>query len=156
MDQRTIILVVTLLTLVIVGMLGFAYLKNGEISVPVATEEVDFDPYAYITRVDVKHFYSNGTHTFGGEFEMPTPCDLIDPRTLVSGYAPESVRLDFNVINSTNNCPAEITRQRFLIQANAAPDAIVSATFMGREIIVNLIPAAEGEKPSDFQLMIKG
>jgi hypothetical protein len=156
MDRRSIILVVTLFVLIIVGMFAFAYLKRAEVEpvAPVVVEKVD--PYAYITRVDAKHFYIDGTHTFAGEFEMPTACDLVEAKTQVTGSQPESVVLDFNVVNTAETCAAAITKQRFLMQANAAPDAVVTATFMGRTIEVNLIPAAAGETPNNFQLFIKG
>lgn len=156
MDQRSIVLVVILFVLVIAGMFGFAYLKRGEVNAPapVAVEKVD--PYAYITRVDAKHFYIDGTHTFAGEFEMPSPCDLVEAKTQVSGLAPESVVLEFNVINTAEACAAVMTKQRFLMQANAAPDAVVTASFMGRTIDLNLIPAGPDETPNNFQLFIKG
>ena len=54
-------------------------------------------------------------------------------------------------------CAQVMTTQRFMTQPiTASAEATVTATFMGRQIELNLIPAAEGETPEEFELFIKG
>ncbi len=158
MDKKTIVLIVTLFVLLIAGMFTFAYLKRTEVTplpTPVPEEEVSI-PYADITRIDAKHYFDDGTHTFVGEILMPTPCDLIEVEALVMESFPEQVRLDFTVINNAQTCAQVITAQRFMATAQASDQATISATFMGRPVELNLIPALPEESPADFELFIKG
>jgi hypothetical protein len=158
MDRRTIILIVTVFVLIIIGMFTFTSLMKEEAEVKVAPEVVveEVVPYPNITRIDAKHYFSEGLHTFVGEIEMPTPCDLIEANSVVRESFPEQIQLNFTVINNAETCAQVITAQRFLIEAKASESATVSAMFMGRPVELNLIPALPGESPADFELFIKG
>ncbi len=157
MDKRSIILVVSLFVLIIAGMFTFAYIKSTEIvetPTPVV-EEVEV-PYANVTRITAKHFFEDGVHTFVGELELPTPCDLLEANALVMESFPEQILLDFTVINNAEMCAQVITTQRFMVEASASEEATTAARFMGRTVELNLVPAAEGETPEEFELFIKG
>jgi len=159
MDKRTMILVVTLFSLIVVGMFVFAYLKRAElVQAPVAEAPIDEEVVMYpgITRIDAKHFIIDGVHTFAGEVVMPTPCDLVEVDAVVRESFPEQINLAFSVINNSEMCAQVLTTQRFMTSVNASPEAVVSATFMGRAIELNLIPALDGESPAEFELFIKG
>lgn len=157
MDKRSIILVVSVFVLIVVGMFMYAYLKRTEIAEPVVVvpkEEVL--PYSNITRIDAKHFYIDGVHTFAGQVELPTPCDLLEVGSTVAESYPEQVTLNFTVINNSAACAQVITAQRFKVSASASAEASVQAMFMGRKVELNLIPAAAGETPEEFEVFIKG
>lgn len=158
MDKRTIILVISLFILIIAGMFTFAYLKRSEITQqpPVVIVEEEVVPYADITRIDAKHYFIDGVHTFVGEIQMPTPCDLLEVDTVVMESYPEQIKLNFSVVNNSETCAQVLTAQRFKTSATASEAATVSATFMGRAVELNLIPAAAGETPEEFELFIKG
>lgn len=159
MNKKTIILIVTLFVLLVVGMFIFAYLKKIELTetstavVPATDSEV---LYPDITSVTAKHYFINGVHTLVGEMLFPTPCDLLETEVLIMESYPEQVRIDFDVINTAESCAQVMTDQRFKVEAAASPAASFSATFLGRPIELNLVPAAEGEVPEDFELFIKG
>ena len=159
MDKRTILLVVSFFLLIVIGMFAFAYLKRTEItSVPVAETPVQEEklPYPGITRIDAKHYFIDGVHTFAGQIDLPTPCDLLEAETVVRESYPEQITIALNVINNSETCTQVVTTQRFMATATASAEAKVSATFMGREVELNLIPAAAGETPEEFELFIKG
>lgn len=158
MDRRTIILIVVIFILLIIGMFTFTSLMKKEVAVKVPTDVVvgEVVPYPNIKRIEAKHYFIDGLHTFVGEIEMPTPCDLIDVNSMVRESFPEQVQIDFTVINNSQECVDVITAQRFLVEARASKEASVSASFMGRVVELNLIPALEGELPADFELFIKG
>lgn len=160
MDTRTITLVVAFFLLIVCGMFIFAYLNRSEraTDVPQETPAPAVPDLAYpeITRIDAKHFYIDGTHTFVGELTLPTPCDLLEASATVAESYPEIITLDFRVINNAETCVAQLSTQRFLVSASASVDANVQAVFMGRPVTLNLIPAAPGETPDDFELFIKG
>ena len=157
MDKKTIILVVSIFALIVAGMFIFAYLKKGEtLAEPVTEEQEEEMPYAGITRIDAKHFYVDGIHTFVGELTLPTPCDLLEVDSAVMESFPEQVRLNFNVINNAEVCAQVMTTQRFMVEVVASSEATVSASLMGKEVVLNLTPATPGETPEEFELYIKG
>ncbi len=162
MDKRSIVLIVVFFALVVAGMFIFAYLKRSEIKEPAIVapvtngEDSDAILYPGITRIDAKHYFIDGVHTFVGQIDMPTPCDLVTAESSVAESFPEQITLNFSVINNAENCIQVITGQRFMVSATASTEATVKAKFMGRDVELNLIPAAPGETPEDFELYIKG
>jgi hypothetical protein len=160
MNRRAIIIAITLFALIVIGMFTFAFLKKNELQEGVVSETQEQPSaevkYASITRVDAKHYFIDGVHTLAGEILMPTPCDLLDSSAVVMESFPEQVSIDFNVINNANFCEEQTTPQRFKISVPASEGATFRAAFMGRTVDLNLIPAAEGEVPDDFELFIKG
>lgn len=159
MDKRTVILSVVIFAFIVIGMFTFAHLKQQELTqVPIAQPEEPAPTLLYpeITRIDAKHYFIDGVHSYAGEILMPTPCDLLTTDSLVMESSPEQIRLEFSVINNSESCAQITTPQRFLITATASAEAEATATFMGRAVVLNLIPAAEGELPADFELFIKG
>lgn len=159
MEHRNIVAAVVVLGLIISGMFVFAYLKKAELNetpAPAPALNQDTAPFAGITRIDAKHFYDGKTHTVVGEMSMPTPCDLLNWSTRIQESMPETVIIDFDVINNADVCAQVITQQRFFVQFDASENANIRATLEGNELEVNLIPAAPGERPEDFELFIKG
>ena len=159
MNQKAVAISIAIFILIIAGMFGFAYLKKAEVTnelpPPVVQNEGEVK-YASITRVTAKHYYIDGVHTLAGEIPMPTPCDLLEADAIVRESMPEQIQVNFTVLNNAEFCAQQITNQRFKVSATASPAATFSATFMGRNIELNLVPAAEGESPEDFELFIKG
>lgn len=165
MEKRSILMVAILFIVIIVGMFVFAYLKNSEIeetqlSAPTTVNDGSNNPstpYDSIVRVDAKHFFSDGEHVLVGEMTMPTQCDLLDFDVLVAESFPEQVSVNFKVVNTDpESCPSVPTTQRFKVSVTASEEATFSATFMGRNIELNLIDALPGETPDDFELFLKG
>jgi hypothetical protein len=160
MKQHGIIAAIVIFGLIIAGMFIFAFLKRSEIaqaptetpppSVPTPT------PYDSITRIDAKHFYENGEHTVAGEIMLPTACDLLNWESFVAESMPEQVTVAFAVTNNAEMCAQATTPVRFVESFTASEGARIKATFNGRAVELNLIPAAPGEKPEDFELYLKG
>lgn len=160
MNKKTIILMVSLFVLIVVGMFVYAQLKKTELQrveiLPAEEQEPTVVPYADITRIDAKHYFMDGLHSLVGEINMPTPCDLLDTQAVVAESFPEQVTVEFSVINTAATCAQVITPQRFKVDFSASVEAPIRATFMGRDVELNLIPAAPGERPEDFELFLKG
>lgn len=160
MNQKTIILIVCLFALIVAGMFIYAHLKKAELTevVVTPTEQPVSEPvpYADITRIDAKHYFIDGTHTVVGEVIMPTPCDLLEAEALIAESYPEQVTIQFSVINTADTCAQMITPQRFKVDFTASAEATIRAMFMGRDVELNLFPAAPGELPEDFELFLKG
>jgi hypothetical protein len=160
MNQKTTILIASLFALIVAGMFIFAQLKKNELEQSVVTPADELQPavipYADVTRIDAKHYFIDGKHTLVGEVLMPTPCDLLEASPIVAESMPEQVSIDFSVINTTDTCARVVTAQRFKVDFDASEQASIKARFMGRDIEFNLIPAAPGELPEDFEVFIKG
>lgn len=151
---------IVLFALIIVGMFVFAFLKQSEINEHVPATEVSVlgtttpDTYASINRVDAKYFYGGGVHTIVGQIVMPTPCDLLNWST--STIDAQHLLVQFTVVNNAVTCDQTITPERFKASWNAPQNAVIGATFMGRTIDLNLVPAGLGETPDQFELFLKG
>lgn len=156
MNRRAIMLTIALFLLVVAAMFVFAFIQrdgdSNETPEPAETDE----RYADITRVDGKHFYIDGVHTVVGEIPMPTPCDLLESSARVAESMPEQVTIEFDVVNNAEFCAQVITPQRFKVSATASEGATIGASFEGRPIELNLVEAAPGETPEEFELFIKG
>ncbi len=156
MEKRTIILVVSLFILIVIGMFTYTYIKKNEMSqVPIVETPVVVEDSLGI-RIDAKHFFIDGVHTFVGEMTMPTPCDLLEVNSVVQESYPEQIRLDFTIINNSTSCEQVPTNQRFMVSAKASSEAKVSATYLGKSAELNLIPAGPNETPDEFEIYIKG
>lgn len=159
MNHKSTIFAGVVLSIIIIGMFVFAYIKKQEIASDVQPPVVSVeeqDPYRNITRIDAKHFYVDTTHTLVGEIVMPTQCDLLNWDTKVQESMPETAIIDFDVVNNTKGCAEVATPQRFKVTFDASVGASIRARFMGRDVELNLIPAGEGETPDSFELFIKG
>jgi len=161
MSQKSITLIVILLFLIVAGMFIYANLKKAELQntlleAGVQDDKTETSPYADITQIDAKHYFVDGKHTLVGEINMPTPCDLLEADASVLESFPEQIKVAFLVINNSESCVETITPQRFKVEVIASEQATFSATFMGREVSLNLVPAAPGEVPEEFELFIKG
>ena len=159
MKNHGIIAAIILFVLIIVGMFIFAFLKKSELSTrPIAPTPVvvKTTPYDTITRIDAKHFDIDGVHTIVGEILMPTQCDLLNWESIVGESMPEQVTVMFTVINNADNCAQVVTPARFSVPFTASSAAVIRVTLNGRSVELNLIPAAAGEKPEDFELYLKG
>lgn len=160
MNQKAIIVAISLFLLIVIGMFTFAYVKKQELKnqepVPQDTTQSGDVKFASITRIDAKHYFIDGVHTYVGEIALPTPCDLLETSVTIAESYPEQIRIDFSVINTAEVCAQVVTNQRFKVDAKASKEATVSAFFMGRSVELNVIEALPGEKPEDFELFIKG
>lgn len=157
MNRRAVLLTIALFLLVIVGMFAFAFSQQDRnVTEDGADIEEANEQYANITRIEGKHFYIDGVHTVVGEIPMPTPCDLLESSSRVAESMPEQITLEFEVVNNAEFCAQTITPQRFKVSASASPEATIEAMFEGRSVELNLVEAAPGETPDEFELYIKG
>lgn len=160
--NKQMIISVILFLLIVGGMFGYVYYKQAQLTNQAEPTQEEPDPsvlgtkFDYIERIDVKHFYIDGVHTYVGELAMPTPCDLLNVSNAVQESYPETIVINFDVINNSETCIQVVTNQRFRTDAPASAEASVVAYFEGRQIELNIVPAAPGETPDEFELFIKG
>ena len=158
MNKNTIIAISLALLCIVAGMFLFAGLKKSEpVENPAATTATTTQTNSYgITRIDGKHYFIDGVHTVVGEIALPTPCDLLEATSTVSTGTPNQINIAFTVINNSESCATMVTPARFSVNATAEQYANITATFMGQPVVLNLIEAAPGETPAEFQVYTKG
>lgn len=159
MNRNRVILGIIALVVIIGSMFAYAYMKRDTNKIEVETEQqpdTQNDEYGNIDRIVAKHFFEKGEHTVAGEILMPTPCDLLEWDPIIRESMPEQVTINFTVINHSETCVQSVTPQRFKVSFKGNKDATIDATFNGRPVILNLVPAGPNETPDDFELFIKG
>ena len=159
MTNKSIVFVCIGFLLVVFGLYGFTYIQKQKSLATdlMATTTVATTTDTYqINRIEAKHFFRNGVHTIVGEMTMPTPCDLLATKSRVAESMPEQITYDFSVINTTSDCEAKPTKQRFSVSAKASDQANLSATFRGAPVSLNMIEAGDEETPESYELFIKG
>lgn len=116
---------------------------------PIAEER----PQVILT---AKHAYRDGIHTVVGEFELPTPCHILETAVSVSGDGKSAI-IDYAVSSKDAEvCPQVITPTRYRVQFTAERDAAISAKVNGVPAILNLIEAGPNEDLENIELYIKG
>lgn len=158
MTNKSIVFVIIGFFVLVLGMFGLSAIQNQKSISEVASEApvaTSTDPYQ-ITRIEAKHFFRDGVHTIVGEMTMPTPCDLLTTDARVAESMPEQVTYEFSVINTTSDCEAVPTKQRFSVSAQASNQASLAATFRGVPVSLNMVEASADETPESYELFIKG
>ena len=158
MTNKAIVFVIAGFSILVLGMFGLSYIQKQKSlnDVPlVSVVATTTDPYQ-ISRIEAKHFFRDGVHTIVGEVTMPTPCDLLTADARVAESMPEQVTYEFTVINTTTDCEAKPTKQRFSVAAKASDQANLAATFQGVPVALNMVEAGADETPESYELFIKG
>ncbi len=120
------------------------------------TENTTPDPSFPAERITAKHQFTNGTHIVAGEVNLPTPCYILTTDAMIAESYPEQVTLRFVAKTNADTCAQVITTERFKINFTASENASIKATWNGKVIPLNLIPAGVNEDLNDFELFIKG
>jgi hypothetical protein len=159
MDKRstTIIVGVTAVATVFVLFifLSSAFLGKEEPSASVAKNAQPVEERASVT-LTAKHAFRDGLHTIVGDFELPTPCHILETSAAVSADGRTTV-VDYRVSTKTDEgCIQVITPTRYRVQFTAPEDTDISARINGEPAILNLIEAGPNEDLENFELYIKG
>ena len=160
MENKAMYLGFGLLVIIVAGMFGYSYLASRPAAVapdtPAVVPEDEPDRYADITRIDAKHFFTNGEHTVVGTLILPTPCEVPSATAAVAESFPEQVMIDISIVTTDEMCAPVLTEQRFMVTAAASENASFSARLQGRPVELNLIPASPGETPEAVEFFEKG
>jgi hypothetical protein len=103
-----------------------------------------------------KHAFRDGMHTIVGEYDLPSPCHILDTRAVVSPDG-KNVTVDFTVTAPSGEmCAQVITPTRYRVQFTAPENANISARVNGAPVILSLIEAGPNEDLENIELYIKG
>lgn len=106
--------------------------------------------------LEIKEQYENGTYTFAGTIDLPTPCYSL--KTSVAQVSQEEYQIQINTIAPEADvmCAQVITPQPYNVSFEAPIDIVVTAKIDDQlhELTRFVIP--EGEDINLFELYIKG
>lgn len=119
---------------------------------PPAQKEVS-SPRMTIT---AKHAFRDGRHIVVGEYELPTPCHILETTATVTPDG-RTATIDFiSSIKTGDVCAQMITPTRFRVDISAPEDVRIDARNNGTPAILNLIEAGPNEDLENIPLYIKG
>jgi len=106
--------------------------------------------------ITARHQFQDGVHVVAGAVNLPTPCHILSEDVRVAESMPEQVTLAFTATTTAEACIQTIIPVRFKLSFNASETAVISATWNGKPIRLNLVPVPAGENIDDFEVFIKG
>lgn len=151
-----IALAVVVILLVAAGFY-FSYVSNKDASKLDYKAPVDtVDENGAIQIVQTKHQYKDGTHTYAGEIDLPTPCDLLEATSVKTSTSDTSYELRFTTTNSSEACATVITARPFKVEFKAVEEITTSATLNGKKIRLNIFEVGPDEDLDTYEIFIKG
>lgn len=102
-----------------------------------------------------KHQFADGLHTIAGKTEVPTPCHRLVAEPFFTEGSPIGVEVRFSTLLEGETCPSQLYEVPFRVSFEAPEDAILTATWNGAPVRLNLVPLQPGEELDD-ELYIKG
>lgn len=159
MDKRSTSIIVGVTALAVAFAL-FIFLSSlfsqNDTQEPLAPQKTPASQERPQTVLTAKHAYRDGVHTVVGEFELPTPCHILETVARVSEDG-KNVVIDYTVTSRDETlCAQVITPTRYRVQFTAAPDARIGAQINGAPAVLNIIEAGPNEDLENFELYIKG
>lgn len=106
--------------------------------------------------VNVKHQYKDGTHTYVGEFQLPTPCHQLSHEVKMDANASGSVSISFRSRASGEVCVQVITAKEFHVSFAGPLRVTLTVTRDGNPVTFNLFDVPVGEDIDDFNIYTKG
>ncbi len=103
-----------------------------------ASEEVESPPERITTTIPVRHFYSNGTHTYVGEISTPTPCYSVSGEAIVTKSDPETALVKIEMTDETTKnsaCIQEISEKKFKVAFEARENVLVRSFLNGTPVL---------------------
>jgi hypothetical protein len=153
--KNTIIAIIALLVLLTVSFYGYEFVfKKPLVESPTANEQDDL----LRPMMDVKQQYKNGTMTFVGNIDLPTPC-----HTFTADIAPsnsDNYRIDITTIAHKEGvvCAQVITPREFRVSTPVtSPDTALFTLFVnGIEHTINAFEIPSDANIDDYKLELKG
>ena len=109
--------------------------------------------------INTKYQYRNGTHTFLGTFETPTPCYTYNVEKKETDGIKEIAITYQEMHDETGeamNCTQVITERDFKVSFEGSVDDEIIATINGDLVNLNIFEVSEDEDIEDVEVYMKG
>jgi len=142
-----VVTLVALLVVVVVGLFVYTLISTpSEVVPPESQTPAPQDEERILT---ARHQYVDGIHTIAGVTEVPTPCHKLVAETFFTEENPTDVEIRFNTLLEGEECPSQPFEVPFRVSFEAGENAVISATWNGGPVRLNLIPLQPGETLED-------
>jgi hypothetical protein len=166
MDKKGTYIIAGIIILAVIGFIIISFQKNTldtkppqDQSAASTTEWLNTPAQPVVndkTVITAKHAYKKGEHIVAGEVPLPTSCDILTSNAIASADKKQVLIQLSSSVKTGEGCAQEITPARFKINAKADKNAVITATFNGQAVTLNLIEAGADENLDNFELYIKG
>jgi|SRR5581483_2877532 len=109
--------------------------------------------------INVKHQYKNGTHTYAGVLDVPSPCYTISNKVVTDPATPNKVTIAFTSANTASTgtvCAQVITSRSFKVSFPGVKNASVNATLDGNPLILNVFEVGANDNIDTVDIYTKG
>ncbi len=150
-----VVIFVAILVCIALGLFVYT-LVSTPIEIPMSSEdEIVSTEQPEVQIMTAKHQFLDGMHTIAGKSEVPTPCHRLVAEPFFVTGSPVEVEIRFNTLLEGEECPSQLFEVPFRVSFEAPEDAVLSATWNGGSVRLNLIPLQDGEVLDD-EIYIKG
>lgn len=156
-NKSVIVIILILIALVLVGY-GFYRSRAPKIpSAPIENETTEEPRDQYAEIVNAKHQYKGGKHTYVGELNLGTPCELLKFDVIKDSLNPRSIEINFqSFYDGSEGCIQVITPRPFKVAFEAPQSVNLTVTFNGKPIRFNLFEVPANEDLDSFDINVKG
>ena len=109
--------------------------------------------------IDVKHQYKNGTHTYVGLIDVPTPCYTLSNSVVKDPNDTKKFTIAFVTTNTQTAgqaCAQVVTSRNFKVTFTGPQNAIVSGTLDGKPVVFNVFEVNANQNIDTVDINIKG
>ncbi len=159
MNNRTGIAILVIVLVIILGFtLYWQFGRSQKASVIESQPQTTTQNVPQDTQlITALHQYKNGKHIVAGQVDLPTPCHILSKNVSMTDTTPKQVTIAFtSTSNDADVCAQVITPARFKVEFMAPEDAVISATWNGVPVRLNLVPAGPDQNLENFEIYIKG
>lgn len=145
-----------ILTIVVLLALGFGiyYLVSRSDVDNTANDPAAGSDY-YVSVVQVKHQYADGTHTYVGSIDLPSACYSLESNSAMTGETAATINLT-TTMSAEEVCAQVVTTRDFRVQIDGPENLTVSGMLNGRPVELNLFEVPADEDIDEFEINIKG
>ena len=153
-------IIITLFVIAALTLIGYGFYRSQKADI-LRTEYGQTPPASqneeYAEIINVKHQYKDGKHTYAGELNLPTPCDLLQSDVVKDVTNAKNVEIKFTSVNKTEGaCVEVLTARPFKVTFEGPKNITLTTTFNGKKIKFNIFEVPSTENLDTFEIYIKG
>ncbi len=158
-NKKGITVAVAIVVLVLIGIAFYSLYKNDSSTNTAPLADNSAPSQSTLAQiVTVKHQYKDGTHTYAGTIDLPTPCQRLTQSVVKDPTIKNKFTIAFVVSNDPDStvCAQVVTSRQFKVSFAGPQNAIVGATLNGQALQWNVFDVGPNENLDSFQINIKG
>lgn len=157
--KQALFFVITILILLAIGAysifsLLFPDFFNNKKNLTLREQAIEEDVQRPEKTINLKHQYKNGTHTFMGVIEVPTPCYEVRA-VILPGETPE-LQINTKALQTFATCDDVITELSYKVSYEGPEDITFLATVNNIPVNLNQFEIPPDQDIDSVEIFIKG